>query len=485
MRITNTMMTNNTMRNVNKSKTNLYSTEQQMATQKKINRPSEDPIVAIRALSLRTSISEITQYLEKNVPDVQSWYTLTETSLKNMDGILSDIYKYCNQGATDTFTVDNRAAIIESIDQLKEALFAEGNADISGRYIFTGYRTDTSLTFMEEAATNVEYSIDQEFTGYDFTTSTYMVNPVDITNIQAIPAADTPKTITVNRLRLAYENCKDVDPTVKVNGNDMTVQTVTTEEMEEILTTTGLQDDIAYYVFDRGELVFSPDTYSSMKEKTDKIEVTYEKGDFNVGDVRPEHYFDCHDLTNDTPYRIGEGGQQIEYTINFSQSIKINTEARNVLSFNIARDIDDLTTSLQKVADIEAEMAKLEEMKGSNIYTDAQKESIASMLEASQKQHDYAKADMEKLFAKAMTQIQGYQQVVSTEVSDLGSREVRLRLAKTRLEQQLTTFKDLKSSNEDVELEDIAIEFAEAETIYDAAIATASKTVRQTLLDYL
>ena len=50
---------------------------------------------------------------------------------------------------------------------------------------------------------------------------------------------------------------------------------------------------------------------------------------------------------------------------------------------------------------------------------------------------------------------------------------------------QMTTFKDLKSNNEDVELEDIAIEFTEAETVYDAAIATASKTVRQTLLDYL
>ena len=67
----------------------------------------------------------------------------------------------------------------------------------------------------------------------------------------------------------------------------------------------------------------------------------------------------------------------------------------------------------------------------------------------------------------------------------MGSRKVRLTLTETRLTQQQTTFKELKSKNEDVELEDIAVDFAAAETVYNAAIATASKTVRQSLLDYL
>lgn len=103
MRITNTMMTNTTMRNVNKSKNNLYTTEQQMSSQKKISKPSDDPIIAIRALSLRTSLTEVEQYLKKNVPDAGAWLTLTETSLNNMDGIYKDIIKYCTQGSTDSY----------------------------------------------------------------------------------------------------------------------------------------------------------------------------------------------------------------------------------------------------------------------------------------------------------------------------------------------------------------------------------------------
>ena len=109
MRITNTMMTNTTMRNVNKSKNNLYTTEQQMSSQKKISKPSDDPIIAIRALSLRTSLTEVEQYLKKNVPDAGAWLTLTETSLNNMDGIYKDIIKYCTQGSTDSYETEYTA----------------------------------------------------------------------------------------------------------------------------------------------------------------------------------------------------------------------------------------------------------------------------------------------------------------------------------------------------------------------------------------
>ena len=91
MRITNTMMMNATLRNVGQSKNNLADLENQMATEKKITRPSDDPIVAIRALSLRASLNEINQYLKSNIPDAQAWLEVSESSLNNMDSILSDI----------------------------------------------------------------------------------------------------------------------------------------------------------------------------------------------------------------------------------------------------------------------------------------------------------------------------------------------------------------------------------------------------------
>ena len=49
MRITNKMMTNNMMNNINKNKFNMTSLEQQYSTGKKIQKPSDDPIITVRA----------------------------------------------------------------------------------------------------------------------------------------------------------------------------------------------------------------------------------------------------------------------------------------------------------------------------------------------------------------------------------------------------------------------------------------------------
>ena len=121
MRITAKIMQNNSLSNINTNKTLQDKLNTQMATEKKITRPSDDPIVAIRALSLRSSLAEINQYLESNIPDAQSWLEVSESALTNMDGILSDIYKYCNQGASDQFTEKDRSAIVQVLQQYKDA----------------------------------------------------------------------------------------------------------------------------------------------------------------------------------------------------------------------------------------------------------------------------------------------------------------------------------------------------------------------------
>ena len=62
MRMTNKIMQNDSLYNINNNKVLQDKLSTQMSTQKKITRPSDDPVVAIRALRLRTSVSELTQY---------------------------------------------------------------------------------------------------------------------------------------------------------------------------------------------------------------------------------------------------------------------------------------------------------------------------------------------------------------------------------------------------------------------------------------
>ena len=78
MRITNNIILHNTSININGNKGNVDTLNNQMTSQKKIQRPSDDPVTAIRALRLRSTLSEIDQYYEKNIPDAYSAETKTK-----------------------------------------------------------------------------------------------------------------------------------------------------------------------------------------------------------------------------------------------------------------------------------------------------------------------------------------------------------------------------------------------------------------------
>ena len=94
MRVTNTMMRNNSLLNMQKNKEAYNDYLMQYNTQKKIQRPSDNPTIAVRALKYRTTLVEIDQYLT-NIKDATSWMDATETALRDVDKVLDNmISKY-------------------------------------------------------------------------------------------------------------------------------------------------------------------------------------------------------------------------------------------------------------------------------------------------------------------------------------------------------------------------------------------------------
>lgn len=490
MRITNSMITNNTLRNVNRSKTNLSEAENQLATEKKITRPSDDPIVAIRALSLRSSLSEITMYLKNNIPEARSWIQVTESALDNMDSSLSEIYDYCTQGASDQFTINDRSAIIDVLKQYKNMIYSEANTNYAGRYCFTGYRTDSSFTFMTDAEADRTYKITQTFKGTEISSTKVMINSVDEDNIGNIPASKTPETKTVNRLRLAYEGCASTGfGDIDIDGTTYTPQAVSYSEFQEILSsgTFDSSSNTFYYVYDTGEILMTDDLYTTVKD-AENISFEYTKEGFTKEDYRPEMYFNCEDITdvaNPVTYTQPQEGQIISYNINFGQMLQVNTLGKDTISYDIGRDIDDMCNALQRVDNIEKKMTELKKMLESDNYSTVEKEDIQSMIDASEKELDYAKDNMEKLFSAEMTKVKNYQEIVGLQVADVGARATRLTLTESRLTEQQTTFKDLKSDNEDADLEETVVNNTQAKALYQAALSAAAGCVKQSLLDYI
>lgn len=216
MRVTTKMLNNNMMANISKNKSRLNTLNEQYTTGQKIQRPSDDPIIAVRTLKLRQTMTEINQYVEKNIPDAMSWMDITTSALDSMDSIMTSMYGYLNQGATDVLATSERKTVAENLEQLKGQLYSEGNANYSGRYVFTGYKTDTSLTFQNKEI-NLDYRIKENFdlTAVDEVSKVmgfYSLDDYDAEKAEdAIKKGkfnNTPVETIVNKIQLGYNNLK-------------------------------------------------------------------------------------------------------------------------------------------------------------------------------------------------------------------------------------------------------------------------------------
>lgn len=220
MRITNNMILHNAASNINSNKILVDKGENQMTTQTKIQRPSDDPVVAVRSLALQTRLSKINQYYETNIPDAEKWMDVTETALSNIIDNITDLKRLCVQGSTGTYKDDDKATILQQLQSLQESIFAQGNADYAGRTVFTGYRTDKTLVFTD-ADSDKKYNITQELSANDFEKVKYFnhsvtvpANKDEVTNLDKTGLTKDDITIqdsSYKRLRLAYDNVSDVE----------------------------------------------------------------------------------------------------------------------------------------------------------------------------------------------------------------------------------------------------------------------------------
>ncbi len=514
MRVTNSMISRNSMTNMNHNKVNVDTLNTQMTTQKKIIRPSDDPIIAVRALRLRSNLSELNQYYERNIPDAQSWMEITEGALKNMEKLLENIYTKCVDGSTDVKTQEDRAAILKDLQSLRKQIYAEGNTDCAGRSVFTGYKTNSQLTFLQDDQ-KAKYEITESLSYKDIEEKRFYTNDVTVPNTPGevaagVPVGDMPQEHVFKRIRLSYEDLEEIKTEdildslkyIDENGVEQPLQGAY-YEIEDRADTIGVTTNISYndwieggcklgpgeviYFKETGELILGDDVATFLGSNKTQLSINYQKEGFTEGEVRPEHYFDCKNITDETnPITYVKENQEIKYTVAFNQELTVNTQASNVLDADIGRDVDELTNAVQAAIAAHDKVDKLKAMQQEQQYSDEESQAkLKEWLEAAEKEASYADDNMQKVYARGITKFQNHMDRVKLARTDLGSRESRLKLTENRMSNQQSTFKQLKSRNEDMELSDIIIEYTAAYNAYQASLQASAKANGQTLLNYL
>lgn len=140
MRITNNMITASTLRNINDAANRLATANDAVSSQQKIQAASDDPVVATRAVTYRSYVSQIQQY-QDNVDAADGWQTATDDALGSLSDVLQSVRELTVQASSDTCSDEDLADIQTQITTLRDQAVSIMNSSYSGRYIFGGYST--------------------------------------------------------------------------------------------------------------------------------------------------------------------------------------------------------------------------------------------------------------------------------------------------------------------------------------------------------
>jgi len=160
-RITPQILVDSVLADINRAQKRLAQTQRILATGKRINAPSDDPVGTARALGLRTAMSSINQFLE-NVRDATTFASESEASLRVVIDSLHRARELTISGATGTLNQEQRDIIALEINELLETAVDQANTESNNRHLFAGTRTrippfQTSLDPVSGEITAVSY----------------------------------------------------------------------------------------------------------------------------------------------------------------------------------------------------------------------------------------------------------------------------------------------------------------------------------------
>ena len=546
MRITNSMISNASALHIANAKDYLMTRQNQYSTGKKIMRPSEDPIVAIRSLQLRTTYNKLQQYVDKNIKDALSWMESTERIMNNIvgpSGITTSMKEKLDEGTKDSLGQSQRHAVLEEVQEYVKAIFQENaNSDFAGRYLMTGYRTDTSLLFPEDTGVdaegkgNLQYEIKEHLSASNIRSIAYVNSELKYidgnTAAQYVDLGSSMAQTQVYRMQLAYDNCSNASLEIADSlqspedekfalkggdaisiqltvdgeplnddgdGNDQSIQTVTTMKSTDLNTKGEVNgqsledfmkadDPQAIYLYDTGEVIMNSAAYNLIQENGAQIDVTYTKTEFEEGDIRPEMYFECssyNGISDKVTYYRDPSNQNIQYEINFTQTAVVNVQAKDALSTDIYRTIDYLAQTIYAVDDVERRLSEVDNLIENAAEDDPNMEAYTQLKELLETEQKLRTKTMNDAFGMSLTMVDKAEDMLNSAMANLGTRYKRVELTRDKLEDDLVNTEEKLSDNEDVDIADAYINLTQADTLYQAALSATAKILGNSLLNYI
>ena len=148
MRITSAMFMRNAVARLFQNRADTMQTQERIATQKKIEKPSDNPVGFSRAERLREAYRQNEVFM-KNIDDSEGWMDNTSSLLDQLHQYAMDAVTQASHGLDAVTTDDVRQAIASQLTGILQEAVSVGNSTYMGKNVFAGTETKIEQPFQQ------------------------------------------------------------------------------------------------------------------------------------------------------------------------------------------------------------------------------------------------------------------------------------------------------------------------------------------------
>jgi flagellin-like hook-associated protein FlgL len=538
-RITNQLMTSASKQNISDTLSQLYDLERQASTGKRYANASDNPSVAAKGISLRSTMSQIQTY-QSTMNTTSTWLDTTDETLQKIVSELGDAQGAVLQALNGTQSAGERKVLGSTINGIIQELVDLGNTEVNGRYIFSGLKTDTAPFVLASGSSGspvseIKMNMSVTSAGSGSVTLNGLYVGTDLSTPNKISINGT--SVEINPPVLGDGSVNENYPTFYVGGKEIVPNPTTSTDIEvngipvsvdystgspvfsvsgSTITVTGspvvlTPANSVTIGYSGGAFTFSPTPATSGSVTGDPnswyvngIKITVQDPaasppsfliDGQLADVASNGFIN---LTNVTKHNGAEyGGNDpnfptyrhdyviyqgdaglISRAIGASNTMTVNINGGD--AFNQLNGMFDTLIKLRDILngnDYVSPHVSTVNTSGGTTYEVAQEKSSSQSVVTSPRQPTvYSNmSPYLSIMSEAYAQLQSVSDDVSETVSINGTRMSNLENTINHSSSALLEIKALISNNEDVNMAEAAINVTNQQTVYDAVIAMSGK----------
>lgn len=160
MRISTSQVFLSNLDNLTRTNTELFKTQQQLSTGKKVLQPSDDPLAAAQIIKLKKEVARNDQF-QGNIEVSNRRLALEEITLDQLFNEGIRLKELAIQAGDGVLTQADQAALATEVDEILQQMLGLMNTkDVQGEYLFSGFKGETRTYEYDEANQRYAYQGD-------------------------------------------------------------------------------------------------------------------------------------------------------------------------------------------------------------------------------------------------------------------------------------------------------------------------------------